>query len=104
MENIECCFLNLLIGTTNRLAMLAQNIQLMLQDVFAHACKKVAGIGVLGNKSQRLALTTAANQDGWMRSLNGLWRIKQPGEVIVLAVIGLFITCPHLQSNLECLF
>ena len=84
--------------------MLTQDVQLMMEDLVTHACKEIATIGVLGNKSERFALTAAADQDRRMGFLNDLRRIEQSGEVIIFAIIGLFITCPHLQCYLERLF
>ena len=63
VETVERGFLDLLVRAAHRLAVIAQGIQLMLQLVLAHTGEEVAGISVLGNQAQRLALAAPTDKN-----------------------------------------
>src|SRR5260221_12166145 len=77
VETVERGFLDLLVRATHRLAVIAQGVQLMLQLVLAKTGEEVAGISVLGNQAQRLALAAPTDKNRGMRLLDGLRRLKR---------------------------
>src|SRR5437879_8909696 len=84
--------------------MAAQHVELTLELFITQAREEVAGVAVLRHHPQRLLLAGAADHNGRVRALYGLRRVQRALELVVLAVIWLFVARPHLQRDLQCLF
>src|SRR5260370_1055118 len=95
-DRIERSLLDLGVGASLDLAMLAQHVQLMLKRLVAHAGEEVARIAILCDQAQGLLLAAATDQDGRMRFLHGLWRIEWPVELVMFALESFLIANPHL--------
>src|SRR5260370_18777972 len=72
VETVERGFLDLLVRAAHRLAVIAQGVQLMLHLVLAQTGEEGAGISVLGNQAQRLALAAPTDKNRRMRLLDDL--------------------------------
>src|SRR6266851_8814127 len=101
MHEVNQGFFNLLVGAPQRLAMLAQDLQLALPCVFVEIPHEVAGISIPGHQAQGLSFAMASHQDRRMRFLDGLRRIERSRQVIVLSLVRVLIPGPHLERDLQ---
>src|SRR5579859_1101553 len=102
-HRVERRLLNASVGAANLLAVLAQDVHLVRDHVVAQAREEVAGVGVLRDEPQRFLLATAADEDGRVRTLDGLWVIQRALKLIVFAIVRRLVVGPHLARNLQCL-
>ncbi len=87
MERRERGFLDLLVRASQFLAVLTQHLQFLLQRrLFRRGRnREIAGIGILCDQAQRLALPSSCDKQWWVGFLDGLWGIVGMSKMIVLA-------------------
>src|SRR6266702_6521020 len=85
-------------------AVLAEHVQLVLEvvtEVRILHVEQVAGVGVLCDQAQRLALPAAADQDRRVRSLQGGRGGERTDQLVVPALVGALVTALHLVRDLQ---
>ena len=92
--------LDLVVVSTDGLAMLAQDLELVRQ---LRSGEEVAGLRVLRDQAERFLLATAPDQDRWMRAAQALRHVERPLEPVVLAIEWLLraaFALPHREADL----
>lgn len=92
VHQAECGFLDLLKGTTKFLTIVAQDIELMLEHGFANAREEIAGVSILSNQTKCLLFARPADEDGWMRPLNGVRCIEWPRQMQMVSCVGFVLS------------
>jgi hypothetical protein len=88
---------------TELAAVLAKHLQLAGQVLVeaVRTVEQVAGVGVPGDQTQRPALTPAADQDRWVRSLQRVGGVERPVETVVAAHVRALVALPHPERDLQ---
>jgi hypothetical protein len=68
------------------------------------AAKQIAGVGILGNHAQCLALAAPSDQYPWTRCADRRRAAQRRLKLVVLALVGTVVVTPHLQADLDRLF
>src|SRR5215213_9824337 len=94
----------LLVVPPHILAVALQDLQLVTDRPRPTVRKEVASVGVLRNQAQGLLLTRAADHDGGMRTAHGRRVVHRLLEAVMLALIRLDFSRPHLVGDLQGFF
>src|SRR5688572_19598798 len=103
-RNMDCGergLLDLGIIPPHLIASLSQDVQLVTQRLQSHPGKKVAGVAVLSDETERFALPHSTNHDTRARLLYWLGVVHGLRQAIVLAFIGSDVSGPHLMRDLQ---
>jgi hypothetical protein len=92
--------LDLSVITTEPAAMILQHIEFAFDARQGHL-EDVAGVRVLGNHPQGLALAGAAHQDRWVRAADRLRMVQRPVHVEILSHERRVVVLPHLVRQLQ---
>src|SRR5262245_26719674 len=71
---------------------------------FVGSAEQIAGVGVLRDEPQRLALTRTNDEDPRSWLADGQRAAQGFRQLVVSALVSAGVARPHLQADLECFF
>ena len=98
VEGVAHRLLDLVVVAALTLAVLAEHVQLVVQ---LGAGKEVAGLGIAGHQTERLALAGAADEYRRVGPAQRLRRVEGPLRLDVRAGERTVVAAPHLQADPE---